>query len=54
LPNQFSGELGGHQKAFIRAGLDPAAISEHSARVGMAQDLVAGGADLVAVMRAGR
>jgi hypothetical protein len=54
LPNQFSGELGGHQKAFIRAGLDPAAISGHSARVGMAQDLVAGGADLPAVMQAGR
>ena len=37
-----------------RAGLDPAAISGHSARVGMAQDLVAGGADLPAVMQAGR
>ena len=37
-----------------RAGLDPAAISGHSARVGMAQDLVAGGADLAAVMQAGR
>ena len=37
-----------------RAGLEPAAISGHSARVGMAQDLVAGGADLPAVMQAGR
>ncbi|MBL6459536.1 tyrosine-type recombinase/integrase [Belnapia sp. T6] len=37
-----------------RAGLNPTAISGHSARVGMAQDLVAGGADLVAVMQAGR
>lgn len=37
-----------------RAGLDPTAISGHSARVGMAQDLVAGGADLAAVMQAGR
>ena len=37
-----------------QAGLDPATISGHSARVGMAQDLVAGGADLVAVMQAGR
>ncbi|MBL6459283.1 site-specific integrase [Belnapia sp. T6] len=37
-----------------RAGLDPTAISGHSARVGMAQDLVADGADLAAVMQAGR
>jgi site-specific recombinase XerD len=37
-----------------RAGLEAAAISGHSARVGMAQDLVAGGADLPAVMQAGR
>jgi site-specific recombinase XerD len=37
-----------------RAGLEPEAISGHSARVGMAQDLVAGGADLPAVMQAGR
>ena len=37
-----------------RAGLDPVGISGHSARVGMAQDLVAGGADLPAVMQAGR
>ena len=29
-------------------------MSGHSARVGMAQDLVAGGADLAAVMQAGR
>ncbi len=37
-----------------RAGLEPSGISGHSARVGMAQDLVAGGADLPAVMQAGR
>ena len=37
-----------------RAGLNPATISGHSARVGMAQDLVVGGADLAAVMQAGR
>ncbi|MBL6458826.1 site-specific integrase [Belnapia sp. T6] len=37
-----------------QAGLDPAAISGHSLRVGMAQDLVANGADLPAVMQAGR
>ena len=37
-----------------RAGLDPAAVSGHSCRVGMAQDLVASGAELPAVMQAGR
>ena len=37
-----------------RAGIEPAAISGHSARVGMCQDLVAAGADLPAVMQAGR
>lgn len=37
-----------------RAGLDPAGVSGHSARVGMAQDLTAAGADLPAVMQAGR
>ncbi len=37
-----------------RAGIDPAAISGHSARVGMAQDLVAHGAEMAAVMQAGR
>ena len=37
-----------------RAGLDAAAISGHSARVGMAQDLVAYGAELPEVMQAGR
>jgi site-specific recombinase XerD len=36
------------------AGLDSAMISGHSARVGMSQDLVAAGADLPAVMQAGR
>jgi hypothetical protein len=36
-----------------RAGLEPLVISGHSAPVGMAQDLVAGGADLPAVMQAG-
>jgi hypothetical protein len=37
-----------------RAGIDPAMVSGHSARVGMAQDLVAGGADLPEVMQAGQ
>jgi site-specific recombinase XerD len=37
-----------------RAGLQPVAISGHSVRVGMAQDPAAGGADLLAVMQAGR
>jgi site-specific recombinase XerD len=37
-----------------RAGIDPATISGHSARIGMAQDLVAAGAELPAVMQAGR
>ncbi len=37
-----------------RAGLEPEAISGHSARVGMAQDLVAHGAELPEVMQAGR
>ena len=37
-----------------KAGIDPAMISGHSARVGMSQDLVAAGADLAAVMQAGR
>ncbi|MFC7694277.1 tyrosine-type recombinase/integrase [Paeniroseomonas aquatica] len=37
-----------------KAGLEPSRISGHSARVGMAQDLVARGADLPAVMQAGR
>jgi site-specific recombinase XerD len=36
-----------------RARLEPSAISGHSAQVGMTQDLVAGGADLPAVMQAG-
>ena len=38
----------------IRAGLDPSRISGQSCRVGMAQDLVAAGAELPAVMQAGR
>ena len=42
------------KKLARRAGLDPAAVSGHSCRVGMAQDLVAFGADLPAVMQAGR
>jgi hypothetical protein len=42
------------KKLARRAGLDPEAISGHSCRVGMAQDLVAFGADLPAVMQAGR
>jgi site-specific recombinase XerD len=37
-----------------RAGIDSTMISGHSARVGMSQDLVAAGADLAAVMQAGR
>ena len=37
-----------------RAGIESSAISGHSARVGMAQDLVARGADLPAIMQAGR
>ena len=36
------------------AGIDVAGISGHSARVGMAQDLVAHGCDLAAIMQAGR
>ena len=35
-------------------GVDPSDISGHSARVGMAQDLVERGADLPALMQAGR
>jgi hypothetical protein len=35
-------------------GVDPSDISGHSTRVGMAQDLVARGADLPALMQAGR
>jgi hypothetical protein len=36
------------------AGLDPSAFSGHSARVGMTQDLAASGAELPAIMQAGR
>lgn len=36
------------------AGIDATAVSGHSARVGMAQDLTAAGADLPALMHAGR
>ena len=36
------------------AGIDPARISSHSARVGQTQDLVAAGFDLAGVMQAGR
>jgi integrase len=42
------------KKLAERAGIDPASISGHSARVGMAQDLVGHGAELAAVMQAGR
>lgn len=42
------------KKLAKRAGIDPATISGHSARVGMAQDLVGHGAELAAVMQAGR
>lgn len=37
-----------------RAGLDPARISGHSCRVGMAQDLMVSGADTAAIQQAGR
>jgi hypothetical protein len=37
-----------------RAGIEAGRISGHSCRVGMAQDLVAAGAELPAVMQAGR
>ncbi|MDO9713586.1 site-specific integrase [Paracraurococcus lichenis] len=37
-----------------RAGLDASRVSGHSCRVGMAQDLVASGADTAAVQQAGR
>ncbi|MDE0117634.1 MAG: tyrosine-type recombinase/integrase [bacterium] len=36
------------------AGIDPADISTHSPRVGMAQDLAASGFDMAAIMVAGR
>ena len=42
------------KKLAERAGIDASLISGHSARVGMAQDLVAHGAELAAVMQAGR
>ena len=42
------------KKLAERAGIDSASISGHSARVGMAQDLVGHGAELAAVMQAGR
>jgi site-specific recombinase XerD len=37
-----------------RLGLDPAGVSGHSCRVGMAQDLVEAGLELPAIMQAGR
>ncbi len=43
-----------YKKLASRAGVDASAISGHSARVGMAQDLVAHGAELPEVMQAGR
>ncbi|CAK0754409.1 hypothetical protein WCLP8_2590007 [uncultured Gammaproteobacteria bacterium] len=42
------------KKLTKRAGIDSTQISGHSARVGMAQDLVAHGAELPEVMQAGR
>ncbi|MCQ3811680.1 MAG: site-specific integrase [Acidimicrobiia bacterium] len=36
------------------AGIDPAGITTHSPRIGMAQDLAAAGADIAAIMVAGR
>src|SRR6516162_8087199 len=38
----------------VLSSIDSAMISGHSARVGMSQDLVGAGADLAAVMQAGR
>jgi hypothetical protein len=40
--------------ALGRLGVAPEAVGGHSCRVGMAQDLVAAGLDLAAVMQAGR
>jgi site-specific recombinase XerD len=40
--------------ALKRRGIDPEGISGHSCRVGMAQDLVAAGFDVAAIMQAGR
>lgn len=40
--------------ALAALGLEPAALSGHSCRVGMAQDLVAAGLELPAIMQAGR
>jgi hypothetical protein len=40
--------------ALRRHGIDPEGVSGHSCRVGMAQDLVAAGFDVVAIMQAGR
>ena len=39
--------------ALKRRGVDPEGISGHSCRVGMAQDLVAAGFDVAAIMQAG-
>jgi site-specific recombinase XerD len=40
--------------ALKRRGVDPEGVSGHSCRVGMAQDLVAAGFDVAAIMQAGR
>jgi len=40
--------------ALKRRGVDPDGVSGHSCRVGMAQDLVAAGFDVAAIMQAGR
>jgi hypothetical protein len=40
--------------ALERLGIAPAGVRGHSCRVGMAQDLVAAGFDLAAIMQAGR
>jgi site-specific recombinase XerD len=42
------------RKLAVRVRLDPSGVSGHSCRVGTAQDLVAAGVDLSAVMQAGR
>jgi hypothetical protein len=48
-------KLGARAAAQLRRlGIDPTQLSGHSCRVGMAQDLVAAGLELPAVMQAGR
>jgi integrase len=42
------------KRVAVLAGLEPSGISGHSCRVGMTQDLAASGAELPAIMQAGR